>query len=193
MPLIQDPTIVRKLQQSLRLIALPDALLAPEIVPVILVSDLSAPLADIERGCSGADEVGAAVGEFSIITLTRIGGARTADVTITGVTMGTRSTQTMLFVVFTAAVVGLALSGQTSFDDLELPGRPTSRLGTDTQVGLPGNRVIHRVRLLADTSVRIPMKIRLGNIDQGTVGIVGLTQNTGIFGGYEWTESPPLG
>jgi len=197
MPLIQNPSIARKLQRFLRLVDFPDSVLAPETVSVILVEDLSAPLSDIDRGCMGGSSVGPVAAENPIIVLVRVGAPAPYDLTVHEVHFSTPDTQIVSLSVPTAGVTGLAVSSLTSFTDFELPGRPTSQLGLDTQVAIPANRNLFSVFALANTLYRIPLDIRIGTIGQASeltsLMISGLTVNTTLRGGFKWTESAPLG
>jgi len=195
--LIQSPNIGRKLMRSLRLTAQPDVVLAPETVGVILLEDLSAPLSDIERGCMGSEFQAAVAAEFGIVVLTRAGAPATYDAIVTAVTLMSTANDVLEISVPTAGVVGLTTSANTIFTDLELPGRPTSPLGTDTQVAVPARRILMRVQVLALTFVRIPLNIRLGTIGVGSelpaLMINATTVNQSIRAGFEWTEGSPQG
>jgi len=197
MPLIQDPTPVRKLQRGLRLTGLPDGVLAPEIVGVILLEDFSAPLSDVERGCRGSASAGAVAAENPLVALVRVGAPATYDLVVTEIFFTSETTQVVFVRVPTAGIVGLAVSGNSSFTDFELPGRPTSQLGTDTQVGVPAGRNLWEGRVIANTQVSLKTEIRIGTIGQGSnltsLMIAGVTVNTILRGGFKWTESSPQG
>jgi len=197
MPLIQNPNIGRKLQRNLRLTELPDSILAPEIVGVVLVEDASAPLGDEERGCMGATNIGPVALENPILALVRVGAPAAYDLTVNEVHFSTNTAQVITVSVPTAGIAGLSVSGNTSFSDFELPGRPASQLGNDTQVGVPANRILFEVNALADTLYRIPVDIRIGTIGLGSdltsLMLAGITVNTDLFGGFSWVESAPLG
>jgi len=197
MSLIQNPTIGRKLQRSLRLTALPDSILAPEIVGVILVEDQSAPLVEEERGCMGTTELAAVALENPIILLVRVGAPAPYDLTVKAAHFSTTTDQILQLSVPTVAVVGLTVAGDTQFTDMELPGRPASQLGRDTQVGVPTRRTIWQGFCLANTPYRIPLALRIGTIGKGSnltsLMIAGITVNTTLRGGFEWTESVPQG
>jgi len=197
MALIQNPSIGRKLMRALRLTSLPDSVLAPETVPVILVEDLSAPLSDVERGCMGADDESAFAAQNSIGVLVRVGAPASYDLTVTAVHFSSPTAQAVRLIVPTAGVVGLTVSAQTSFTDFNIAGRPTSQMGRDTQIGVPAGRILGQYLILADTHYRIPVNIRIGTIGQGddltSLMIAALTVNTDLTFGFEWTESLPLG
>lgn len=193
MPLIQSATIARKLMQSLRLTALPDSILAPETVAVILVEDLSAPLSDENRGCMGSVALGPVAAENSFVTLERVGDSYALDVT--EVHFGVTTSQNVLVAAATTALTGITASANKQFENFSLPGQPTSLLGSDTAVGLPASRNLYRGPVLANTIYRIPLNIRIGGDEEGVFGLfVGAeTVNTVLFAGFKWTESAPLG
>ena len=196
MPIIQNPTIGRKLQRSLRLTALPDAILAPEIVGVIVVEDESAPLSDEERGCMGSGTRAAAAGENSLITLVRVGDPATYDLVVTECHFSCLATMVIELVVPTIDV-GNLVDIDTSFDDLELPGRPTSQLAVSSEAALGAARSLKTYRVLPSTVYRVPLGIRMGTIGQGSdltaLQIRSLTANVTLSGGFNWTESAPQG
>jgi len=197
MPLIQNPSIARKLQRFLRLVDFPDSVLAPETVSVIVVEDLTEPLSDIERGCIGSDRIGGVLAENSIIALVRVGAPARYDLIVQEAFLSSDTTQQMRVIVPTAGLAGLTVSGETSFTDFGLPGRPSSQLLIDTQIAIPAGRKLWEGRVLADTVYRIVLNIRIGTIGQASqltsIAIVGTTQDTQILGGFKWTESPPQG
>lgn len=197
MAIIQNPAISRKLQRGLRLTGLPDAVLAPEIVGTILLEDWSKPLSDIDRACMGSAGVGAVVGEQGIIVLVRVGAPAPYDLVVTEAWFSSTTTQQVILGVPTAGVSGLSVSGNTSFTDLELPGRPASQLAIRTIAVLPANRVIFDGEVLASTVLHIPLNLRIGTIGQGddltSLMLAAGTANTLIRGGFKWVEAAPQG
>lgn len=197
MPLIQNPALGRKLQRSLRLIELPDAVLAPEIVGVVLLDDLTGPLSDEDRGCAGISGVAPVAAEFAIVTLIRVGAPSAYDLKVTRVHLWSDTTQTIRIAVPTVAITGLVVSGNTSFRDFTLPGRPTSQVGGDTQVLIPAGRELYTIRVLADVTVFVDVDIRIGTIgDPGDLTglmVAAETANTRLNAGFDWTESAPQG
>ncbi len=195
--LIQTATIARKLQRALRLQSLPDSVLAAETVPVILVEDLSAPLSEEERGCIGQAATPAVAAEFPIIVLVRAGDPSLYSLVVTEAFFHSTTTQVVSISIPTAAIVGLTVSAGTSFEDLQLPGRPASFLGQDTQVASPAARPVMRVRVIANEQHRIPLNFRLGTTNSplslNSIMIIGENVNTIVRGGFKWTEGPPLG
>lgn len=197
MAIIQNPTISRKLQRLLRLTALPDSILAPETVSVIIVEDASAPLSDIERGCMGTQRRPAIAAENSLVLLVRVGAPASYDLLVTEAWISTNMDQIVRLAVPTVAVLGLAISAHTSFTDFEIPGRPASQLASDTQPTIPVNRILGEYDIQADTVLRIPLDLRIGTIGRGSdltaLMWAGVTQNTEIIAGFKWTEALPQG
>ncbi len=197
MALIQNPSIGRKLQQLLRLTSLPDTVLSPETVPVILVEDVSDPLLGDGRGCMGTARRNAVAAENAIVVLVRVGAPASYRLKVTKVWFSSPTTQRLILAVPTAGVLGLTPSGSTSFRDFNLPGRPASQLGTDTQVAIPARRDLWSGLVLANTTIVLPVNIDIGTIGQAddltSLMIVANTQNTDIDAGFEWVEDAPKG
>lgn len=195
--LIQTARLARKLQRALRLTALPDSVLAPETVPIIIVEDLSAPLGDEDRGCMGSTIVAGVLAEFSIMLLVRVGAPAEYDLIVTEAHFGGRAAQRIVLSIPTGVVVGLNPSNNKAFTDLAIPGRPTSQLATDTQVVIPARRVIASYEVLAGVTYRVPLNIRVGTIrdpnEFTSVMIHCETANTLLSAGFKWTEAAPLG
>lgn len=190
MPLIQSPGPGRKLQQGLRLVALPDAVLSPEIVAVVVVEDFSAPLSDISRACIGSEAFGSAVAQLPIISMVRVGNPAPYDQIITKVFFSSENDQAVHVVRPSAAVVGITISDNTGFTDFNLPGRPTSQLGF-FEGSFPAGINILQARVLAGVFYQFDLNVRMGTVDGfgNALLIVGSVANTVLFGGFEWTES----
>jgi len=195
-PIIQNPSTGRKLQRGLRLTSLPDSVLAPEIVGVVLLEDWSEPLGDIERGCTGAVTVPAIALENPAVTLVRVGLTNAYTFLVTRLWFSSSSTQ-RIRVVQPTALAGQTPTGNTAFTDFGLPGRPTSQLGFLNQVGVLAGRQLMVAHIVADTTYRFDVQYRIGHFGDGLVltalAIVGDTVNTDLAGGFDWTESPSLG
>ena len=192
--LIQSPTIARRLQQFLRLTNLPDSILGPEIVGVVVVEDLSQ-TGDQVRGCSAGTVVNAVAAEAPFFALIRIGPSG-LDVVVNRLIFASSTAQNIT--VRRAAVIAGVTQVAGTFDDLDLPGRPTSFFGQDTAVGLPAGTDFQVYRIEANQPQVIEVNIRLGNdeIDPPGIGgivIGGLTVNTDLIGGFGWVESEPRG
>lgn len=188
--IIQDPGPTRKLQQGLRLTELPDAVLAPEIVGVILLEDFSAPLSDIARGCYGTGGAGPVAAELPILALTP-----TTDgvaVVINEALISTTTTQDILVTVPTVAVPGLTTLTSSRFAESDIPGRPSALVGTDQAIGAPTGTTIMRFAVLANTPYLLKLEYRFGPGSFGMV-ITGGTVNTLLRVNWKWTESAPLG
>ncbi len=194
MPLIQSPVPARKLQEGLRLTELPDGVLAPELVGVILVEDFSAPLSDIERGCMGTEVVTAAAGQLPIVALVGVGDPRPYDLVVTEFHFSC-ATQTFIQLVRPSVeLTGLQVSGETSFVDFNLPGRPTSQLNTNSVAALPAGFNLWQGDAEIDVIYRVPLEIRLGQPPIDNSLVIGGNAVAGqIRGGFKWTESPPQG
>ena len=196
MALIQDPTVGRKLQRGFRLTALPDSILAPEIVGVVLLEDWSEPLGDIERGCTGSTKIGAVALQNPHITLVRVGLGIPYEFVVRRLWFSTNVAQ-QIVVKQADALSGQNPSGNSAFTDFGIPGRPTSQLGNLSQVGVTSGIKLLIADILADTLYQFKVKYRMGTFGDGLVRtaliIAGETVNTELSAGFDWTESPPLG
>jgi len=193
-PLIQNPSPVRKLQRGLRLTELPDGVLAPEIVGVILLEDYSDPLSDISRGCYAATRQVAVAAEFSLITLQLAGTPAPYDLVVSAVHFVTNGVALVSIMAPTVALAGLTtLGGQ--FADRTIPGQPTSTFGRDTQAAIPAGRRFFQTRVAAEDPQRIPLDTRLGDGELGADSLmfVSDTANIELVAGFEWSESEPQG
>lgn len=194
MPLIQTSDQARKLQQGLRLTTLPDSVLAPEIVPVILVEDYSAPLLGTSNGCTGAIVVAAVAANISLAVLRRAASVR---VNVRRVIVSTATTQ-QIQITMPTSLVTAAIATDKVFTDFATPGRPSTVFEADnTGVGIPAGRILYRFRVLANTTYQIDMDVLLGHPDIAPnffqFMINGTIVNTDLAVSIDWIESPLLG
>jgi hypothetical protein len=195
MPLIQDPTIARRLQTSLRLTSLPDSILAPEVVPVILVADETNRLGDQVRGCAGMGTPGAVAAQNATAVLTRQN--PTYELVCQRIWISTGSSGLYMVFAPTLPITGLTDSGNTSFTDMMTAGRPASPLGVGNTAGVPAGRVLHRFDVAAGRTERFETEIRVGQAGIGDglsqIAVICNTANVAATIGFDWVESPPLG
>lgn len=193
MALIQSPSIVRKLMRSLRLTSLPDGVLAPETVPVIIVEDLSDPLSDVSRSCGGAVNRAAVAGEQSHIGLIKT--SDDYDLIVTDIFLSGTANQSLEIGLPLENLLGLTTSGESAFLDRDTPGRPSTIIGSDTAAALPSHTAIWRGIVLGNTIYHLKVKIRLGGDLPGrrSIMILANSTNTILEGGFWWSESDPEG
>lgn len=196
-PVIQTSTQGRKLQRGLRLTELPDAILAPEIVGVILLEDWSAPLSDDARGCAGGSLQAAVAAEFPMISLVRVGAPPQYDLVVNGITISSTTTQRVGIQLPTVGLTGITVSSDTAFLDRDVPGRPTSQVGRLTGAAILAGPFIWEGFILANTPVQVPVAIRLGSTTDGdgnpNLIVIGETLNTNLLVSFDWEESSPQG
>jgi len=194
-PLIQNPSPTRKLQRGLRLTHLPDGVLAPEIVGVILLEDYSKPLGDLERGCLGSVSQAAVPAEASVSTLVRVGNPATYDMVVHGVSINTVADATVLVRYPSQGLVGIVVTTDTQFTDRDLPGRPASQLGSFTGAVAISAATIWRGTILANTPTWVPIEGRLGPVpgDRNSVIVQMAANNLLLNCSWAWTESEPQG
>jgi len=194
MALIQSPIPGRKLQRGLRLTHLPDSVLAPELVGVVLVEDYTAPLSDLSRGCMAGAVQAATVAEFSILVLQRV--SSQYDCTVTRLYFASPTAQIIRVRAPSVLVVGLT-GVAAAFRDFNNVGAPTSLFGRDTQVAIPAGVELIRAHIPADTPTFLDVNIRLGleadRAGASQIMIAGESANEILSGGFEWTEQEPEG
>ncbi len=197
MALIQSPVIARKLQRLLRLTGLPDSVLSPETVPVIVVEDVSDPLLGEAKGCAGVGFVAAVAAEFPKVVLVRVGSPAQYRLKVTRIFYSSTGAGQVTVRIPTVAVSGLTISGNTSFLDLELPGRPSSQLATDTIAVPIAARPIYSGPILSNTIEVLDVDIDIGTVGVraglSAIEIEGDNVNRDLIAGFFWTEAPPLG
>ncbi len=197
MPHIQDPTIGRSLQRGLRLTALPDSILAPEVVPVIVVDDYTTGrFGEIERACTGFHGQAAVAGENAHVSLQR--SAIGTEVIVTRITLDPGGAAGRFFIGrITAANPGGAVSTETSFDDFNTPGKPSAQMivGTVLPGGLPALDIMYQIVLIGNTHTQIPVYIRLGapGLNAALLWVNHQTAGVAANIGFNWIERPPLG
>jgi len=190
MALIQNPTIGRKLQRSLRLTELPDSVLAVETVPVILVEDLSAPLSDEDRGCAGNARVGPVAAEFPFVGLRKT--SEQYDLVLKRIWVSSNASGSFIVTRPAAAVAGFVTTTDTGFTDAQTPGRPSSQVITDTGVALIAGIEFYRFPVIVDENIIIDLDMRVSGIGDSIL-VQNLTVNTFMNVAFDWVESSPLG
>ena len=192
---IQTSDQARKLQRGLRLTSLPDSILAPEIVGVIILEDYSKPLIGTEFGCSAGTTRGAVAAEFSQVILRRPNAQ--IRVKVLRVFIGASSAQAILISIPNTPPGGFTELASRVFNDLEVPGRPSAFFGSDTAIAIPARRDMYSIRVPADQSIVVTLDIDLGapGVGNGDTDVLfaNTVVNTSLSVGLEWVEGPTLG
>lgn len=197
--LVQDPSIGRALQRSLRLTSLPDSLLAPEIVPVILVSDLSegTPFGDVERSAAGFATIGAVAAENGHISLRRPGAGIEVIIKKLTFDIGSPAARIVFGTIGAAIPGGTTASPETAWQDFNIAGKPSAVLeqGTVLNAALPAIDIMWEWIIPANTTRSMNVNIRLGvpGTVRETFWTHCATVNQTHRMGMEWIERPPLG
>ena len=195
MPIIQVPDIALKLYRRFRLESVPDSLLAPETVPVVIVEDLVGyNISGAERECMAGLGQGATVAEFSIVGLVNFN--PNEEIRVTGVWLSSSSTQMLSLLRPTAGIVGMANSPDKSFVDFRIGGEPEASVQSQTIAVIPPGRLMWVGRVLPDSPVYVPLDLTLKKSEVSPMGAmpgrailaVANTANSGLFVGWEWTE-----
>ena len=195
MPIIQVPDIALKLYRRFRLESVPDSLLAPETVPVVIVEDLVGyNVTGAERQCRGSTDQGSTIAEFAISGLVNFN--VNAEIKVTGVWISSQTTQRWTLLRPTAGVVGMANDPDKSFVDFRIEGEPEASVQKQTIIALPPGRAMWTGMVLADTLVYIPLDLTLKKSEVSPMGampgsaILALCElaNTNQFVAWEWTE-----
>jgi len=196
MPIIQSPNIGLRLKKLLSLTHLPDAVLAPEIVGVILVGDVSE--GALVRHCQGSVVIPGVAAEVAVAALRNTpvsGSPRDVAVRVTKVTISSDAAQ-LLELRITGATLGtLTTVGDKRFTDLDQVGTPASEVGGQTRPVLPASGLL--VPFLAGAAVMntIDLDILFGTVAAGqfqnSLFVSGATVATGLQVGWFWDEFTP--
>jgi len=195
-PIIQTPEIALKLFRRFRLDRPPDSLLSPEVVPVVVVDDLTDyNTSGADRRCMGISVQGAVAAEFAIAVLVN---SLPQRLHVTAVTISTPTGQNVAIARPTQAIVGLTAVVHKAFVDFRVPGQPQAVNSVDTVVALPNRRVMWDEPVLASSPVRLPLDVTLFGGEPGAEGPGGAgsrallvsagTVNTELRVSWEWTE-----
>ena len=200
MPIIQVPDIALKLYRRFRLESVPDSLLAPETVPVVIVEDLVGyNITGAERECRGSSGQAATVAEYSISGLVNFN--PNAGIRVTGVWLTSTTAQLMTLLRPTAGIVGMVNSTDKSFMDFRIAGEPQASVQKQAIVALPIGRALWQLSVLATTPIYIPLDVTLKKSEVSPMGampdraILAMTTvaNTNLDVCWEWTEGAQEG
>jgi len=191
MALIQDSAIGLRLKNFLGLTHLPDTILAPEQVGVIIVGDISA--GGGGRGAQGGTLAGPTVAERSSVSLSSpvAAGNLRPKILVNRVMLSTETTGTVLLQFTGAAYTPDTISASKGWEDLDFSGPPSAQLGNDTRddAALPTRAVFLRVRVLANTMYDIPLDMSLGSRTfQNHLIVSHTTDNVTLHCSFQWTE-----
>ena len=194
MPIIQIPDVALKLYRRFRLESVPDSVLAPETVPVVLVEDLSDYMVEGGgRPCMGATDVPAVVGEKGFASLGNID--KKTRVRVTHITVDVDAPVQLLVQAHTNTSIAIT-GAPKAFLDRRLKGAPQSLFGFGSDpvylVGIP----IWGHRLLAETVYRIPIGMLLGSGEfagNSRIVVAAVTANISFRVSMEWIEGLPEG
>jgi len=195
MPLINNPSLGLRLKKFCQLTALPDSVLAPEIVGTILLGDLTEGATD--RLCMGSRSIQAAGGQFPLVGIRNqpaAGAPRDVAVRVTRIWVTTDTTQ-LITIAFTGAGLGAWSQGQKAFLDLDQVGAPSTEVGGDGEVAEPADARLAEIRLLANTVLEFPINFLMGTVNAGlfqnSLFVFGFTADTNISATFAWTEFSP--
>ena len=200
MPIMQVPDIALKLYRRFRLESVPDSLLAPETVPVVIVEDLVGyNITGGERECRGSTGQGAIIAEFALSGLVNFN--PNAVIKATGVWLSSTTSQLMTLLRPTVGIVGMTNSSDKSFMDFRISGEPQASVQRQSIVALPAGRAMWELRILAETPIYIPLDITLDRSEVSPMGampdravlVACSVANTNLFVSWEWTEGAQEG
>lgn len=182
MPDLQDPGPGRKLQRRYRLIGTtPSPFLSPELVPVVIVDDLS----DEEpttRFATAADAVGATVGEQG---QTRLRNPTGSGMIIENIVLEISRAAAGQWEVFQGGPT--LTTGATEFwQDQAIAGSPQAQVTHGTDVGAVAERVA-RGNAGGTTQVTIPL-LRFSLPPDTQLHFLGIGANIGLDYWWTWTE-----
>ena len=200
MALINSPAIARKLQRILRLQQLPDTILGPEVVPVIIVEDASqlrVNASEEEKPCLGFSRSVAVAGANSHCVIRKpfnvtIQQASKLRIIVDGVWVSPNA-PTDIAVVYLNTLPALDVTKR--FKDATLRGLPEAEIGTQDNVGVLGVIVL-RLFSAGTGGLYLPLGIELPNptlTNNEGIGVVPTGTNTLLDASWDWRELPPFG
>ena len=200
MALINTPSIARKLQRALRLTRTPDSVLSPDVVPVLLMEDLSQMQVnpgEEERPCLATVEMSAVAGMRGYAAAIKPPDYQNR-VVVDSVQI-TPDFEDVFYVMKTASTWDLYTNETTKhFRDLQLDGKPGTIIGRVANAGLLGDPIWRGwIPSSPNNGLIIPLDIELGDPTSVTLGefiaVVGETVNQRFFVNWNFRELPPLG
>jgi len=195
MPIIQRPTIGRKLMRSLGLTAQPDSILSPEIVPVIVVENLAHTHDNefVRPSAVHFAQPAAGGATQSIVGLSKV--TDDVDVTVTRISWVISTGQ--IFIVRSRATVASLGSISGSFTDFNTRGRPQTLAIRNALVGgIPSLDVLYDIRSLNNTAVFLDVNIKLGKLSDANgshqIFLQMLSANLPLEVNFDFVETEPL-
>ena len=186
MPDIQDPTIPRKLARRFGIKGEEVApFLSPEIVPIVVVADLSTPQeedTDYQRSGWGAEVIGGTVGNQSHVQLFNPAGSG-AIIHVEAVLVTIDTAGVIRLVQYDAALT--TLSAQIAWRDRRISGAPSAEVRIQDNNGALGS-IRGLARLPAAEGALIPLDVTLSP-SEGVL-VVPSTQNVECMATYFFTE-----
>jgi len=191
MPLINNPDLGLALKEFLDLTHLPDSVLAPEIVGVIQLADLSPSSGG--RGARGSATVGSVAAQRSLGTISSpvAAGNLRPKILVRHVDIASPASQTINIAITGAGFTPDTIVATKSFTDLDNAGPPSAQISEDnrTNATIPAVALIWSHRFLANTIYRVPLGLSLGTrVFQNHLIVFTGTDNTDLTVSWEWTE-----
>lgn len=191
MPLIQNPGPARKLMRGLRLTHLPDAVLAPEMVGVVIVDDYSESLDELARNSAGSHNQPAVAGQQSnVYILAEVQG----QYFILDRIIVRASAATDISIIAPNVILTPLSTAKGQFRDLALPGRPAADMGRFSGAAPAGIRV-HQLHFSVDAivlDVSYTLRLRPGEA-QAPICVSTASVNVALDVSFDWREfSLPL-
>ncbi len=189
MPLIQRPDVALKLRERYGLISLPDLILAPELVSVTIVDDLTD--LGVARRCAGRVLLSGVAGEVAQVMIGQPE-PQTSDITILLRKMYIRSGGNVSVSrgVITQSAYPWITTATKQFLDLKTPGRPSAQLGYASSP-VPVGRIDFGANISPDLSTTlIDTEIMIGPDNLGVV-LINDQVNNYLECSFVWDEIPP--
>ncbi len=183
MPEIQSPDPGRKLQRRYNLIgSTPAPFLSPELVPVVLIDDLTEQAPGVLWATAGGQQ-GPSAGNNSYARLANPlnSGVLLEEISLRA-TMDTSSNWTLE----DGTSVFLAFSLTPAWQDRALPGRPVGRISRDATAYVAANQLAQGYHL-ANRTVEIDFPNMVLPEGQG-INFIVQTVSVGLFFWYKWAE-----
>jgi len=188
-PLIQRPDVALKLKDRYGLTSMPDSILAPEIVPVTIVDDLSE--LGVSRACAGRASIGAVAAEIPMCAITQPE-PQDSDITIIVRRMLIRASANIALVWGRITEPGYVFTNLITkqFLNQGVPGRPTAMLRLASSP-VPIGRIDFGGILRSDLSTFEVLTNVIIPPDQIGLVVMSTGVNVSLEVSFDWDEIPP--
>ena len=192
MSLIQRPDVARKLQRQYGLQRLPDAVLAPEVVAVTIVDDLSS--GDLSRICYGRSIQVAVAGQNSVVSFSAQNSGTLCRLTDLWVRCNAANTSCQFRRESAGSLAGIVTAHNNKrFSDFSIPGQPSLEVADGSNVGLPAGLIMGVYETTGTGTEHVPFEVTLDPGQDDAFFIVANAVNVTLEVMACWIEQQPRG